>query len=106
MVPQRRPPHSVPPPPLLIYLQQRRRYGGDPFAPGSGAPPPEGGTSLRWRGLLGGQRDSELLGAREEEQLVAAAPWQIPHASSPSMWLDGRLRGEVLLWFAVLCAWP
>jgi hypothetical protein len=37
---------------------------------------------------------------------VVAAPWQIPRASSPSMWLDGRLRGEVLLWFVVLCAWP
>jgi hypothetical protein len=51
----------------------------------------EGGTSLRWRGLLGGQRDCELLGAGEEEQLAAAAPWQIPRASSPSMWLDGWL---------------
>jgi hypothetical protein len=25
---------------------------------------------------------------------VAAAPWQIPRASSPSMWLDGRLRAR------------
>jgi hypothetical protein len=82
-------PHSVRPPPLLIYLQ--RDGGGDPSAPGSGAPPLEGGTSLRWRGLLGGQRDCELLGAGEEEQLAAAAPWQIPRASSPSMWLDGWL---------------
>jgi hypothetical protein len=49
---------------------------------------------LRWRGLLGGQRDSELLRVGEEEQLMAAAPWQIPRASSPSMWLDGRLRAR------------